>query len=112
MTRTNKGRLIVLTSVLLLGVGFYFLFSGARELILPWWHQKEAAKTWPPPAPAPVPSLPVPSPPKSLDHSLFHTGDTVARLTIPRLNGEWYIVEGTEDKTLRLGPGHLTGTAF
>jgi sortase A len=47
-----------------------------------------------------------------LDHSLFHTGDTVAKLTIPRLNGEWYIVEGTEDKTLRLGPGHLTGTAF
>src|SRR5947209_284832 len=114
MTRTRRRRLIVLASCVLLAGGLFLLLSGARELIWPWWHQKQVAKTWPPPSPAPsVPAQPPPpAPPKTLDHSLFHTGDTVAKLTIPRLGGEWYIVEGTEDATLRLGPGHLTGTAF
>jgi|SRR5581483_4365760 len=111
MTRKSRRRLIVLASCVLLAGGILLLLSGARELIWPWWHQKQAAKVWPPPAPkAPAPSLP--SPPKTLDHSLFHRGDTVAKLTIPRLGGEWYIVEGTEESTLRLGPGHMTGTAF
>jgi sortase A len=96
----------------LLAAGIYLLLSGARELIWPWWHQRKAAKVWPPPSPPPIPAPPRPAPPKTLDHSLFHRGDTVARLTIPRLGGEWYVVEGTEDATLRLGPGHLSGTAF
>jgi sortase A len=97
----------------LLAAGVYAMLSGARELIWPWWHQKQTAKVWPPPPAAPVaPVTPPAPPPKALDHSLFHPGDTVARLTIPRLKGEWYVVEGTEDSTLRLGPGHLTGTAF
>jgi len=113
MTRSSKRKLILLASFVLLAAGAWFVFSGAREVILPWWHQKEAAKTFPPQPLPPPPSLPPQAPPpKGLDHSLFHTGDTVARLTIPRLKGEWYIVEGTEETTLRLGPGHLTGTVF
>ena len=36
----------------------------------------------------------------------------MAQLTIPRLQGEWYVVEGTDNADLRLGPGHLPGTAF
>lgn len=36
----------------------------------------------------------------------------MAKLTIPRLHGQWFVVEGAEDSTLRLGPGHLEGTAF
>jgi sortase A len=107
--RRNK-KLIGVVSAILLAAGLYFLLSGAREVIWPWLHQKEAAKTFPP-APAPVPA-PAPAQPKQLDRSLFHRGDTVAKLEIPRLSGEWYVVEGTEEKELRLGPGHLEGTAF
>jgi sortase A len=108
-----KRKIPIFASFLLLGFGLYFLLSGTRDLVWPWWHQQKAACTWPPPSPAPAPSHPVPEPaPKILNHSLFHTGDTVAKLTIPRLKGEWYVVEGAEDNTLRLGPGHLEGTAF
>ena len=106
--RRRRRRLILLASLVLLAGGLYFLLSGARELIWPWLHQKKAAKTFPAPAPEPG----KPPAPKQLDHSLFHRGDTVAKLEIPRLGGEWYIVEGTDDSDLRLGPGHLPGTAF
>ena len=110
--RRQRKRILRLVSLALLAAGCYLLWLGARELILPWWHQRQAAKIFPPNPPAPpAPTLP-PPPPPTLDHSLFHPGDTVARLSIPRLNGEWYVVEGTDDKDLRLGPGHLTGTAF
>lgn len=113
MRAKRKRKILVLFSFFLLGLGLYFLLSGTRELVWPWLHQREAARTFPPPSAPPPPSVPIPEPaPKSLNHSLFHTGDTVAKLTIPRLKGEWYVVEGAEDKTLRLGPGHLEGTAF
>ena len=110
--RTTKKKILAAASLVLLAAGLYFLLSGAREVIWPWWHQKQAAKTFPP-APAPiVPPQPPPPAPKQLDHSLFHRGDTVAKLAIPRLSGQWLVVEGTEDQDLRLGPGHLPGTAF
>ena len=111
MRRHRRRRLILLASFVLLAAGVYFLLSGARELIWPWLHQKKAAKTFPAPPPA-VPQPAQPPVPKQLDHSLFHPGDTVAKLEIPRLSGAWYVVEGTDDKDLRLGPGHLPGTAF
>ena len=39
-------------------------------------------------------------------------GEAIAKLTIPRLDTELYVVEGDDDKDLRLGPGHLPGTAM
>jgi LPXTG-site transpeptidase (sortase) family protein len=39
-------------------------------------------------------------------------GESVARLTIPRLSAELYVVEGDGSRELRLGPGHLQGTAL
>jgi sortase A len=112
MLAKRRRKLLTLASFLLLGFGIYFLLSGTRELVWPWIYQKKAARTWPPAYPT-LPPRPTPEPPpKTLDHSLFHTGDTVAKLTIPRLKGEWYVVEGAEDSTLKLGPGHLEGTAF
>lgn len=39
-------------------------------------------------------------------------GDTVAKLIIPRLNAELYVVEGDDAADLRRGPGHLEGTAM
>lgn len=37
-------------------------------------------------------------------------GDTVARLEIPRLGADLYVVEGDGARQLRLGPGHIAGT--
>ena len=105
--RRKRTKWILAASAVLLAAGAYFLLSGARELIWPWLHQKKAAKRF-----APKPAPPAPPVPKQLDHSLFHRGDTVAKLEIPRLGGEWYVVEGAGDQDLRLGPGHLEGTAF
>lgn len=39
-------------------------------------------------------------------------GDIVARLSIPRLGAELFVVEGDGAKDLRQGPGHVTGTAM
>lgn len=111
MRARRRKRLLTAVSLVLLAAGAYLLLLGFRELLVPWWHQREAAKVFPPAPPAPAPPAPAPAPPR-LDHSLFHPGDTVAQLTIPRLNGVWYVVEGTDEKDLRLGPGHLPGTAF
>jgi sortase A len=39
-------------------------------------------------------------------------GDTFAKLKIPRLDAELYVVEGDGARELRRGPGHLAGTAL
>jgi sortase A len=41
-----------------------------------------------------------------------HTGETIARLTIPRLHVQLYVVEGDGARELQRGPGHLSGTAL
>jgi sortase A len=40
------------------------------------------------------------------------TGSTVALLTIPRLGLESIVVEGAEERELKLGPGHIPGTSL
>jgi sortase A len=64
------------------------------------------------PQPAPPGPPPAPAPPKAWGRLRFHRGDTVATLTIPRVQGEWRVVEGAEEASLRLGPGHVAGTAL
>ena len=39
-------------------------------------------------------------------------GDTIAKLIIPRLDAQLYVVEGDGPRELRRGPGHLSGTAL
>ena len=39
-------------------------------------------------------------------------GDTVARLSVPRLNYEAAVREGVDESTLLSGPGHVPGTAL
>src|SRR5262245_21149913 len=39
-------------------------------------------------------------------------GDMVGRLEIPRLNLSVMVMEGTGDRTLRLGAGHIRGTSY
>jgi len=37
-------------------------------------------------------------------------GDAIGRLSIPRLDREYFVVEGTETEDLRKGPGHYANT--
>ena len=39
-------------------------------------------------------------------------GETVAKLMIPRLSAQLYVVEGDDTRELRRGPGHMPGTAM
>jgi sortase A len=39
-------------------------------------------------------------------------GDLVGRLEVPRLNLSVMVMEGTSDRTLRLGAGHIPGTSY
>jgi sortase A len=49
-------------------------------------------------------------PPKQLRR--VKKGETFARLSIPRLDSHWIVVEGADRSELRLGPGHLIQTAL
>lgn len=88
-------------SWLLLCAGLCLLVLGARELLEPWLAQSDAEVTWERPEEAPAAARP------SLE-----LGDTLARLAIPRLDSEWFVIEGAGKKQLRRGPGHLRGTAL
>ncbi len=56
--------------------------------------------------------LAAPSLPPSAEMPPPQPGDTFAKLIIPRLDAELYVVEGDDHADLRRGPGHLTGTAL
>ena len=87
--------------VLIAGGGLLVL-QGARDLFESRWGQYDAAREFTASA-TPLKIEPVYRP---------HAGDTVAKLIIPRLDTELYVVEGTDAADLRRGPGHLTGTAM
>jgi sortase A len=89
-------------SFALLGAGGLLLGLGAREFIGARAGQSEAAREFEVPA-------------RISTHTPIHypkTGDTVARLSIPRLDASLYVVEGDGDRELRRGPGHVPGTAL
>ena len=55
----------------------------------------------------------VPSPPASIKvRPRLSEGDLVGRLEVPRLNLSVMVMEGTSDRTLRLGAGHIPGTGY
>ncbi|MFN7997359.1 MAG: class D sortase [Bryobacteraceae bacterium] len=90
-------------SWMFLAAGAFFLVYGVRELVWPLWSQHHIAAKWEVPKVASEPAPPAVAP---------EEGGPVCRLAIPRLNAEWFVVEGTGAKDLRLGPGHMTGTAL
>jgi sortase A len=49
-------------------------------------------------------------PPKPLHR--VPKGETLARLSIPRLDSHWIVVEGADKNELRIAPGHLIQTAL
>lgn len=85
--------------------GAIVTFFGARDLMESYLGQSMASRNFRATATAP-------SKPSREARPHLHYGDTVARLSIPRLNTELYVVEGDDERDLRRGPGHMTGTAM
>ncbi len=94
------------SSWLLIAGGVLFALQGARDWFDSRWGQFTAQREFAEAVPAEV-RLPIrnagfrPQP-----------GDTIAKLILPRLNAELYVVEGTGADDLRRGPGHMTATAM
>jgi sortase A len=99
-----------------------FLFTSG---FLDYWEsrsaQHEIAEEWQDSAagsaPAPTPESSPAAPPVSTDRHAPEgfrapVGNAVAKLSIPRLDIALYVVEGTGNRQLKRGPGHLTGSAL
>ncbi len=107
-----------LLSVLLIVGGGIFLAMGARDYLGSLWGQHEAEEEWNAPPPAPKSSGTPPSssqpavPAKPAIPAKPDLGTAFAKMSIPRLGITWFVYEGTDAKQLRLGPGHMRGTAL
>ena len=102
--RPNRlGRLL---SYLLIVGGAVLLFRGGRDLVESRLGQSGAAREFESPVPVPQ-QVNAPS-----AHERIPLGDPVAKLTIPRLDAQLYVVEGVDQTDLRSGPGHMPGTAL
>jgi sortase A len=87
-------------SYVLMIAGTCLVFLGAREVLESYFGQQTAAHSF------------VPTQTVHAKAPVIRKGDTVARLSIPRLNTKLYVVEGDDERELRRGPGHLPGTAM
>jgi sortase A len=98
-------RIRSIVAYLLVAAGAILLFLGARDFLESRFGQSEVARDFEEtPAPPPVsPSTPIPAP---------QLGDAVAKLMIPRLSAELYVVEGDGPAELRRGPGHIRQTVM
>ena len=85
---------------LLMASGSVLVFLGARDFIESHLGQTAAARNFDAPSPL------------TRKAPAIHPGDTVAKLSIPRLNSQLYVVEGDDERELRRGPGHIPGTAM
>ena len=89
-------------SYALVAAGAILLFQGSR-LLLEWrLGQSQAAGEFEDNSQAPDNGRPL----KPLP------GDAIAKLSIPRLSAELYVIEGDDASELRRGPGHMSGTAM
>jgi len=102
--------LLIVAGLVLAGFGAYDYYDSK-------FGQHEAGKEWAgeqakvePEAEQPVPSS---LPSKILPYyDPYRRGQTVAKLTLPRLEASLFVIEGTEQKELKKGPGHMPGTAL
>jgi len=86
-------------SYVLLAAGTILVFMGTRDYLDSRIGQVQAAR-----------SFAIPG--AGTEYDPPRLGESVARLTIPRLATELYVVEGDGARQLRLGPGHLKGTVL
>jgi sortase A len=88
------------------GVLDYWESRSAQNQIAQEWQENEA------PAAAETPRTTEPKQPKQPRSRQIHAGGAIAKLNIPRLDTELYVVEGTDDRDLKRGPGHVTGSVM
>jgi sortase A len=101
-----------LVSWLLIVVGLSLAGYGAYDYYLSRQGQTEAREAW---SSVQEAEEPVPSSLPSRSERYFDPyklGDPVAKLRFPRLATTLYVVEGTDQKDLKKGPGHMPGTAL
>ena len=96
--------LLVIVGVVVASLGLRHVWTShaAQQRAAVEWSREEAK----PRAPAPPPSVAAKKPTRLL------RGESVGRLTIPRLGASLYVVEGSEAVDLENGPGHVVGTAL
>ncbi|MEX2263918.1 MAG: class D sortase [Bryobacteraceae bacterium] len=85
-----------LSSFVLL-TGLALLIAGLDIIVRAWHGQNEAARKW-------TRGKVV------VEDKGFRLGDTIGRLTIPRLNAGMFVIEGDGESQLSSGPGHLADT--
>jgi len=101
-------RIRSLIAYVLVAAGAVLLFLGARDFLESRMGQSEVARDFEeaPASPPGSPSNPAPAPVAP------QPGEPVAKLIIPRLSAELYVVEGDGPAELRRGPGHIVQTAM
>jgi sortase A len=106
MSTNSHSRLI---PWLLLAGGSCLLFLGARDWVRSHIGQSDAERefeqTLPPPSRSPR------KPPNQIAADV-RNGAAFARMTIPRLNTQLYVLEGVGNRELSRGPGHMPGSAL
>jgi sortase A len=85
---------------------------GSREYIVSWFSQEEIAEQWEKEIERRAPETDLEYPRQPRKPPAFERGDFIARMTIPRLGADLYIVEGVGKKELRKAPGHMIGSGF
>jgi sortase A len=98
--------LLILIGLTLGGFGVYDYYTGKvaqREAEEQW---KSSAMETEEPVPAKLPTKPLPY------FDPYRPGQTVAKLMLPGLVTPLFVVEGTDQRDLQLGPGHMPGTAL
>ncbi len=100
-----------LFSFLFIAGGALLLYLGGRDIIESQLGQRDAQQEF---EENPAPDHP--SPFSSNLHAYRapypKLGEAFAKLEIPRLGTDLYVVEGDGSRQLRLGPGHVQGTAL
>lgn len=84
--------------------GVVLSFHGAREFLESRYGQNAASREFE--------TLAATVQPAAAHQEIVHRGDTVAKLVIPRLDVQLYVIEGSGPKELRRGPGRMTGSAM
>ena len=95
-----------LLSYLLMALGTVLVFLGTHTLLESYFGQTAAAREFRTAA----------SPATNVSQAAAsrgpQRGETMAQLTIPRLDTQLYVIEGDDASELQRGPGHLAGSAM
>lgn len=106
--RASRRRRRKFASYLLLAAGMVLLFLGGRDVFEARLGQSEARRAFD------DASVERPSPFTAGHRIQTHVplGEAFAKLSIPRLQAQLYVVEGDAASQLRRGPGHIAGTVM